>query len=118
MALDLASDIGDNNPRAGAFGGLPASFSTQIEMAARMKAAREKGSEEEQRINRIIMSRMTNLEEGFRDIAKELKGLKRSSVGSDGTRSPPSEMRKGKGKAKAKKKVERREEEPRMGSSL
>lgn len=117
MALDLASDIGDNNPRAGAFGGLPASFSTQLEMAARMKAA-EKGSEEEQRINRIIMSRMTNLEEGFRDIAKELKGLKRSSVGSDGTRSPPSEMRKGKGKAKAKKKIERREEDPRMGSSL
>lgn len=115
MALDLASDIGDNMPRGGAFGALPASFSTQIEMAARMKAREKAGSEEEQRISRIIMSRMTNLEEGFRDVLKEVKGLKKSTVGSDGTRSPPSEVRKGKGKAK--KRVSRREEE-RLGSSL
>lgn len=80
-----------------------------------MKAREKAGSEEEQRISRIIMSRMTNLEEGFRDVLKEVKGLKKSTVGSDGTRSPPSEVRKGKGKAK--KRVSRREEE-RLGSSL
>ena len=117
MALDLASDIGDNMPRVGAFGALPASFSTQLEMAARMKEREKAGSEEEQRISRIIMSRMTNLEEGFRDVLKEVKGLKKSSVGSDGTRSPPSEMRKGKGKAK-KKIIKKEEDGPRLGSSL
>lgn len=49
---------------------------------------------------------------------KEVKGLKRSSVGSDGTRSPPSELTKR--KAKGKKKAERREDmhEERLGSSL
>lgn len=118
MALDLASDIGDNRPQMGGFNGLPASFSTQLEMAARMKAMDKAGSDEEKRIGRIIMSRMTKMEEGFRDVLREVKGLKKSTVGSDGTRSPPSELSRKKGKGK--KKVERIEEmqEPRMGSSL
>lgn len=68
------------------------------------------------------------LEEGFRDVLKEVKGLKRSSVGSDGTRSPPSELLR-RGKAKGKKRVgvgvggagvrtEAEVEAERMGSSL
>ncbi|KAJ4301812.1 hypothetical protein N0V90_003906 [Kalmusia sp. IMI 367209] len=118
MALDLASDIGDNRPQAGAFTGLPASFSTQLEMAARMRSRDKIGSDEEStRMNRIIMARMTTMEEGFRDVLKELKGLKKSSVGSDGTRSPPSELVKRKGKGK-KKSVRSSDVEERMGSSL
>ncbi|KAF1969668.1 hypothetical protein BU23DRAFT_235586 [Bimuria novae-zelandiae CBS 107.79] len=118
VALDLASDIGDNRPQVGGFGGLPASFSTQIEMAARMKDRDKVGSEEDKRISRIIMSRMTNLEEGFRDVLKEVKGLKKSTTGSDGTRSPPSELAKKKGKGKKKVELRAEADEPRMGSSL
>ncbi|KAL5384599.1 hypothetical protein PMIN03_004994 [Paraphaeosphaeria minitans] len=125
MALDLASDIGDNRPQGGAFGAFPASFKSQMEMAARVKAKGQTGSdddEESKRMSRIMLARMTTLEEGFRDVLKEVKGLKRSSAGSDGTRSPPSELlkpRKAKGKRRAAD--PRRgelQDEARMGISL
>ncbi|KAL1598027.1 hypothetical protein SLS60_008515 [Paraconiothyrium brasiliense] len=63
MALDLASDIGDNRPQAGAFSGFPASFNTQIEMAARVKAKDKNGSgdEESKRMSRIMLARMTTV---------------------------------------------------------
>ncbi|XP_014562756.1 hypothetical protein COCVIDRAFT_83667 [Bipolaris victoriae FI3] len=111
IALDLASDIGDNalNPNFGNLSGLPASFTTQFEMAARMKAReKQKGSDNDSdsnRMSRIMLARMTTLEEGFRDMLQEVKGLKQgeSQGGSRGTHSPPSEpMSKKKGKAKKK----------------
>lgn len=119
LALDLASDIGDNRPQANAFGGLPLSLNTQLEMASRMRSRKSGSDEESTRMNRIIMARMTNMEEGFRDVLKELKGLKKSTAGSDGTRSPPPELvkRKGKGKKKSIRSTDITEEE-RMGSSL
>lgn len=119
MALDLASDLGDNRqpPDFGGFAGLPASFSTQIEMAARARArARDKnGSDEEnQRMSRIMLARMTTLEEGFRDVLKEVKGLKK---GSDGTQSPPPELVRKKGKSK-KKGSKKSDADERMGLSV
>jgi hypothetical protein len=126
IALDLASDLGDNNlnPHFGNIDGLPASFTTQFEMAARMKAHElQKGSDndsESNRMSRIMLARMTTLEEGFRDMLQEVKGLKQgeSQIGSRGTQTPPNEQAaKKKGKAK-KKSIKRSDEEPRMGSSL
>jgi hypothetical protein len=62
MALDLASDIGDNRPQGGGFGGYPASFKSQMEMAARVKAKAQAGSDEEnQRMSRIMLARMTTV---------------------------------------------------------
>ncbi|KAF2020000.1 hypothetical protein BU24DRAFT_131121 [Aaosphaeria arxii CBS 175.79] len=129
MALDLASDLGDNRhaPDFGNLNALPASFTTQLEMAARMKA-RQGSDEESNRMSRIMLARMTTLEEGFRDVLKEVKGLKKGSEdGGGGTRtgthSPPSqyasnEPSKKKGKQK-KRSIRRGEMEPgRMGSSL
>ncbi|CAN9225638.1 unnamed protein product [Alternaria alternata] len=127
IALDLASDLGDNNlnPNFGNLNGLPASFTTQFEMAARMKAHEmQKGSDndsESNRMSRIMLARMTTLEEGFRDMLQEVKGLKQgdSQGGSRGTHSPPNEpSTKKKGKAKKKMSIRRSDEEPRMGSSL
>ncbi|USP76075.1 hypothetical protein yc1106_03349 [Curvularia clavata] len=114
IALDLASDIGDNalNPNFGNISGLPASFTTQFEMAARMKAREmQKNSDNDSdsnRMSRIMLARMTTLEEGFRDMLQEVKGLKQgeSQVGSRGTHSPPNEpAAKKKGKAKKKLKI-------------
>jgi hypothetical protein len=72
------------------------------------------------RMSRIMLARMTTLEEGFRDMLKEVKGLKQGDSqtgGSRGTQTPPNEPRKGKGKGK--KKAENRDsEEHRMGSSV
>ncbi|KAF2645707.1 hypothetical protein P280DRAFT_127891 [Massarina eburnea CBS 473.64] len=120
MALDLASDLGDNRqqPDFGALNNLPASFSTQLEMAARAQARVKNtgGSDEEtKRMSRIMLARMTTLEEGFRDVLKEVKGLVK---GSEGTQSPPPELtktKKGKGKKKSRRGVE---DAARMGSSL
>ncbi|KAH7089189.1 hypothetical protein FB567DRAFT_523228 [Paraphoma chrysanthemicola] len=124
VALDLASDLGDNgpNPNFGNLNTLPASFTTQFELAARMKARERQGSDQDSdsnRMSRIMLARMTTLEEGFRDMLQEVKGLKQgeSQVGSRGTHTPPNEPNKKKGKGK--KKVDRRDYvEERMGSSL
>jgi hypothetical protein len=124
IALDLASELGDNNinPNFGSnLNGLPASFTTQFEMAARMKAHEmAKGSDHDSdsnRMSRIMLARMTTLEEGFRDMLQEVKGLKQgdSQVGSRGTHSPPNEPMKKKGKAKKKTVRRGSEEERRMG---
>lgn len=110
MALDLASDLGDNRgvPDFGGLSGLPASFSTQFALAtrgnlnpsaqknSRMRGARAKGldgrdesNEEDEdtdsrRMSRIMLARMTTLEEGFRDVLREVKTLNlRSRRGSE-----------------------------------
>lgn len=123
VALDLASDLGDNNlnPNFGNLNTLPASFTTQFELAARMKARDTKNSDTESdsnRMSRIMLARMTTLEEGFRDMLKEVKGLKTDSQTgtSRGTHTPPNELAKK--KLKGKKKSLRRDAEERMGSSL
>jgi hypothetical protein len=127
IALDLASDLGDNNlnPNFGNLNTLPASFTTQFELAARMKARdrERKNSDTESdsnRMSRIMLARMTTLEEGFRDMLQEVKGLKQgdSQVSSRGTHSPPNEPSKRKGKAVKKKVVKRDPLAERMGSSL
>lgn len=128
VALDLASDLGDNNhnPNFGNLDALalPASFTTQFEMAARMKKAREEqnGSQadsDSNRMSRIMLARMTTLEEGFRDMLQEVKGLKQgdSQIGSRGAQTPPIESSKRKGKAK-KRNSKRDDAEERLGSSL
>lgn len=139
-ALDLASDLGDNRhvpDLHGNLSGLPASFTTQLEMAARARA--RKGSDDESnRMSRIMLARMTTLEEGFRDVLNEVKGLRRGSddglpsrngskvglVSRDGSKaglnitgnSPPQEQVK---KRKGKKKGGKKEDyEDRLGASL
>ncbi|KAF2631231.1 hypothetical protein BU25DRAFT_407759 [Macroventuria anomochaeta] len=114
VALDLASDLGDNNnnPNFGNLNTIPASFTTQFELAARARAEarmERKGSDTESdsnRMSRIMLARMTTLEEGFRDVLKEVKGLRvgdSSTPGSQRAHTPPNERNehiKKKGKAK------------------
>lgn len=127
IALDLASDLGDNNLNPNFDNGntLPASFTTQFEMAARMKAHEQRkngdSDSDSNRMSRIMLARMTTLEEGFRDVLKEVKGLNRgdgsSQAASRGTHTPPEELAKKKGKGK-KKSSKRDSGEDRTGSSL
>lgn len=122
QALDLASDLGDNRhgPDFGALGALPASFTTQLEMAARMRNRQGSEDEESNRVSRIMLARMTTLEEGFRDVLKEIKGFRKGSedsrVNTENDRSPPNERvrRKGKGKRRGAN----LSNEQRMGSSV
>jgi hypothetical protein len=121
MALDLASDLGDNRhaPNYNTLSGLPASFTTQLEMAARDRARERdrQGSEEESnRMSRIMLARMTTLE-GLR------KGSEDGGPSRDGSKGGGSLLnevvkRKGKAKKRGSKKEEEEEDEERMGSSL
>jgi hypothetical protein len=131
VALDLASDLGDNNnnPNFGNLNTIPASFTTQFELAARARAEERmerKGSDAESdsnRMSRIMLARMTTLEEGFRDVLKEVKGLRvgdSSAAGSRGTHTPPTERNdlvKKKGKMK-KRSSKKDSGEDRFGSSV
>lgn len=90
-ALDLASDLGDNRYVPDAhINTVPASLATQMGMqhlAQHMERRRrerdsgeERRSREEQReeaglLNRVMMARMNTLEEGFREVLQEVRGL-------------------------------------------
>lgn len=129
MALDLASDLGDNRyrPDVGAVSGMPASFSTQMEVerqrqlraqiAGRQAKSNKPGAaarlgfgfpptrafspdngddeddEEEhddegdgaRRMSKIMLARMSTLEEGFREVLNEMREWRRQ----DGIRTQP-----------------------------
>ncbi|WPH04416.1 Hypothetical protein R9X50_00730700 [Acrodontium crateriforme] len=96
-ALDLASDIGDNRfgPSigfdAGGISGMPASFSEQLlreREAALRRAEDRRRSEEEEKgmVNRIMLSRMNTLEEGFREVLREIKDLSAAASHQGSTR--------------------------------
>ncbi|KAK5121447.1 hypothetical protein LTR85_005280 [Meristemomyces frigidus] len=87
-ALDLASEIGDNKwgpsgVDAGGISGMPASFSEQLLRERDLERRREEDrrrSEDEEKgmVNRIMLARMHTLEEGFRDVLKEIRTLNAS----------------------------------------
>ena len=91
-ALDLASEIGDNkfgpsNVDVGGISGMPASFSEQLlrerELERRREEERRRTEDEEKgMVNRILLARMHTLEEGFREVLREVKDLTRSTAGS------------------------------------
>ncbi|KAL1640545.1 hypothetical protein SLS58_006895 [Diplodia intermedia] len=124
LALDLASDLGDNRPRPEMPGlqGLSASFSTQMEMAAmgarRFKQKRrevasnddddqdeeDESEEDRSRTNRILLARMNTLEESFKEVLKEVRGLRTTTTPPQQQSSAENGNKKGsKGKGKGTK---------------
>ena len=107
-ALDLASEIGDNKwgPAggidAGGISGMPASFSEQLlrerQFERRQEEERRRGEDEEKgMVNRIMLARMHTLEEGFREVLKEIKDLSKSTANSsrrDSDAEPATPLRK------------------------
>lgn len=90
IALDLASDIGDNRHVTvgpAPFGPrddedahmLSASFQTQLAMATGVMHKRNSENDASM-ISRIVLARMATMEEGFKDILKEVKGLRKVNV--------------------------------------
>ena len=89
VALDLASDIGDNrvNDPGAAF--LSSSFQTQM-MRGMDSMRRRQDADENSAMNRIMLARMNNLEQGFKDMLKEVKewrstGSRSVSTGEEST---------------------------------
>lgn len=106
-ALDLASEIGDNKfvnasnngPGGGGGGGddyagLSASFTSAFQRErdffeerrrreeAEEKRKRSEDDEEKGMVNRIMLARMNTLEEGFREVLKEIKTISSSAAAS------------------------------------
>nr|POE46739.1 calcium channel yvc1 [Quercus suber] len=87
-ALDLASEIGDNRPMGGIDGGgisgMPASFSEAFYRDRDLERRREderRRSEDAEKgmVNRIMLARMHTLEEGFREVLKEIKDMSQAA---------------------------------------
>lgn len=104
LALDLASDLGDNKAAGGGLvGAMPASFATQMDFSNRMRQLqKERGEEEDreaqQRLSRLMLARMNTLEEGFREVIREVKDWSRTGGAGSATGSET-----GRAKAKARR---------------
>jgi ABC-type proline/glycine betaine transport system permease subunit len=98
LALDLASDYGDHHRRGltpeplspGYQPSIPASFSEQmlrerevaLDKERRRQEQRRRSQEEEKgMVGRIMLTRMNTLEEGFREILREVRDLAYTSRG-------------------------------------
>jgi hypothetical protein len=88
LVLGLGSDLGDNNAIGGAFvGAVPSSFATQMAYATgglRRPAADSNGNQE--MLGKLMLARMKTLEEGFREVIKEVKDLRREERSQSHTR--------------------------------
>ncbi|KAI5201624.1 hypothetical protein E4T39_05149 [Aureobasidium subglaciale] len=98
LALDLASDFGDHHRRdltpeplsPGYQPSIPASFSEQMLRERELAQDKERRREEQRRrsqeeekgmVGRIMLTRMNTLEEGFREILREVRDLAHTSRG-------------------------------------
>ena len=101
LTMDLGSDLGDNKAVGGGFvGAVPASLATQMAFATagmRARKAAQREDDDQSRMSKLMLARMNTLEEGFREVIREVKDLRRE--GGEG---------KGKGLARARSKKEDR----------
>lgn len=88
LTMDLGSDIGDNKAIGGGYvGAISNSFATQMAYATHAMRAGQNGNDDQQWMGKLMLARMTALEEGFRDIFKEVKDWRkeetRSAIAAD-----------------------------------
>lgn len=89
--FDLGSDLGDNRAVASGFAGaIPSSFNTQMAFATG-GLRHDAPSHNQDMLSKLVLARMNNIEEGFREVLKEVKDLARG--GSSRSQSRPDELR-------------------------
>ncbi|PGH16476.1 hypothetical protein AJ80_05160 [Polytolypa hystricis UAMH7299] len=79
LDLDLGSDLGDNKAVAGALAGaVPSSFATQMAYATGgLRRPTASGTNSQDMLSKLVLARMKTLEEGFQEVIKEVKDLRR-----------------------------------------
>ncbi|KAJ5663016.1 hypothetical protein N7507_003747 [Penicillium longicatenatum] len=93
LLFDLGSDLGDNKAVAGGFAGvIPSSFNTQMALATG-NLRRDGPSQSQDMLSKLVLARMNNIEEGFREVIKEVKDLRRTGSSRSLSRSRPDESR-------------------------
>ena len=85
FTMDLGSDIGDNKAIGGGYigGVVPNSFATQMAYATgamRAGQAAASGNDDQQRMSKLMLARMNALEEGFREVLKEVKDWRKDET--------------------------------------
>ena len=81
LTMDLGSDIGDNKAIGGGYvGAIPNSFATQMAYATQAMQAGQTGNDDQQRMGKLMLARMNALEEGFRDVIKEVKDWRKEET--------------------------------------
>ena len=102
LTMDLGSDLGDNKAVGGGFiGAMPSSFATQMAFATGAMRAKQQAtgeSEDQRMMGKLMLARMNTLEEGFRDILKEVKDLRKGEIRSTGGDRPEVKFGKPMGK--------------------
>lgn len=104
IGLELGSDIGDNKALGGGFvGAIPSSFATQM-MYAQGGPPRRSGSDTDSRdmLSKLVLARMNHLEEGFREVIKEVKDLRQAPLGRDQSQRVNREAKKKRSEVKGK----------------
>lgn len=77
LILGLGSDLGDNKAVGGGFvGGVPGSFATQMAYAMAGMPNSTTTNDNRDMLTKLVLARMTTLEEGFREVVKEVKVLR------------------------------------------
>ena len=105
FSMDIGSDIGDNKAIGGGFvGAVPASLATQMEFAKYRDSRKTAETDDQNRMSKLMLARMNNLEEGFRDILQEVKDWRKDEIRSAGDEvSPPTRLGKRRSKKAQKK---------------
>lgn len=92
IPFELGSDLGDNKAIASGFlGPVPSSFTTQMAYATGGRRRDDSTSDNQDILSRLVLARMNNIEEGFREVIKEVKDLRRA--GSSRSQSRPDGLR-------------------------
>ncbi|KAE8393344.1 hypothetical protein BDV23DRAFT_149509 [Aspergillus alliaceus] len=109
----LGSDLGDNKAIANGFiGGVPSSLTTQMAYATGGMRPPDSSHSSQDILSKLVLARMNNIEEGFREVIREMKDLRRE--GTSRSQSGPDES---KGNQREKKRcAEKKGKKPQPGS--
>ncbi|PWY89804.1 cation channel family transporter [Aspergillus heteromorphus CBS 117.55] len=111
----LGSDLGDNKAIANGFlGGVPSSLTTQMAYATGNIRRPDSPGGNQDMLSKLVLARMNNIEEGFREVIKEVKDLRRG--GTSRSQSRPDEQRNAP-REKKKRRAEKKESRKSRASS-
>lgn len=109
IPFELGSDLGDNKAIASGFlGPAPSSFTTQMAYATGGMRRADSTGDSQDMLSKLVLARMNNIEEGFREVIKEVKDLRRAGSSRSRSQSRPDELR---GQPR-KRRIERKEKRP------
>ena len=129
LTMDLGSDLGDNKAVGGGFvGAIPSSFATQMAFATGAMRAKQQvsGESEDQRMmGKLMLARMNTLEQGFRDILKEVQDWRKNEKRTTGddrpegkSSKPTSKKSRNEEKAKNKSPVDQGDAQPKLDEKV